>query len=190
MYHGKRVRVRKFRKIPVLLASLVVLLCATAATTLAYLATQTEGITNTFIPAEVRNEISEDLDDNTKKDVTVKNTGNVDAYIRAQIIVTWVDEKRNPYGGAVPALGTDYTITWPESSDWTKGSDGFYYYKQPVAPDDSTTNLFDELKVVENLEGYRLSVEILSQSIQAEPEEAVENAWGMSVKDGKLEVKQ
>ncbi len=188
MYHGKRARVKKYRKLPVLLASLVVLLCATAATTLAYLATQTEGITNTFIPAEVQNEIEETLGD-TKKNVKVENTGNVDAYIRAQIIVTWVDEKGNPYGGAVPALGTDYTITGLNNSDWLTGSDGFYYYLQPVAPNASTTNLFDELEVEKNLGDYQLSVEILSQSIQAEPEEAVIDAWGEDIAAELTEVK-
>ena len=47
--------------------------------------------------------------DTEKKNVTVTNTGNVDAFIRAAIIVTWKDSAGN-IAATVPVEGYDYNL--------------------------------------------------------------------------------
>ena len=92
----------------------------------------------------------------TKTNVTITNTGNTDAYIRAAIIGQWLDTDGNPVFGF-----TDYTHeialvdSWYQdqfvnkkhehgefeglvgydsnySGDWVLGEDGYYYYTQIV----------------------------------------------------------
>lgn len=94
----------------------------------------------------------------TKTDVTITNTGNTDAFIRAALIGQWLDEDGNPVFGF-----TDYTYgiqlvdSWyqdqfvnktfaqgkftglpgydttpADDHNWVLGSDGYYYYKNIV----------------------------------------------------------
>ena len=93
--------------------------------TVAFIATSTESITNTFNPANVTIDIAEKIDNGVKTDVKVKNTGNTDAFIRAKIVVTWKDTNGN-VSATKPVLGEDkdYTMTLNET-DWFLGSDGF-----------------------------------------------------------------
>ena len=135
----------------------------------AYLAASTPTVTNVFEPGKVPPEIDEDLEGNVKKNVTVKNMGNVDAYIRAKIVVTWQDDQGNVY--PVMPVGTDYTIAYGDA--WTKESDGFWYYNGKVgavAPNNETEVLITECKPVDGKApaGYTLHVEILAQAIQAD----------------------
>ena len=93
----------------------------------------------------------------TKSGVTITNTGNTDAFIRAALIGQWLDEDGNPVFGF-----TDYTAqevvlvdSWYQdqfvtkarkhgsftglvgynddySGDWVLCEDGYYYYKNVV----------------------------------------------------------
>ena len=146
MNNGKRVR-QNGRKNMLIVLALVLVLCA-AGGTIAWLATNTNSVTNTFVPAKVTNEVEEKNEGKVKKNVAVKNTGEIDVYIRAAVIVNWVEwvEKDDGTKEAVvcagtPALGTDYT--WKNVNDlvttgWKKGSDGYYYYTNRVASKAST----------------------------------------------------
>lgn len=173
-----------------LLASLLVVLGIVVGGTLAWLTDDTGIVTNTFFAGEVPNEVIEDLQGNVKNDVKIKNTGNVDAYIRAAVTVTWVevDENGNLTGnvyGEAPVLGEDYE--WYPADDssalgtigenWKKGKDGYYYYTHKVPENTETGILFTRCKPIidsetgktkNQPEGYVLSVEIMGQSIQAD----------------------
>lgn len=70
---------------------------------------------NTFNPAQISCLVTEEFENNIKTNVSIKNTGNTDAYIRAAVIVTWVDNDGNVYATA-PQVGTDYNITF--SDNW------------------------------------------------------------------------
>ena len=119
----------------------------------------------------------------SKTNVTITNTGNTDAFIRAAIIGQWLDSSGNPVFGF-----TDYTIgnvnlvdSWYEDqfvnerheqgvfaglpgykeasgrngtdyNNWVLLDDGYYYYKEVVAPGkiigtapDDATNTSDYL---------------------------------------------
>ncbi len=178
----------------ILALSLALLLTVSIFGTLALLSTDAEPVVNTFTPTKVPNEVVETIEGNVKKEVQIKNTGNIDAYIRAAVVINWVDKNGNVYAHA-PAADTDYAINWT-MTDWVK-KDGFYYYTKPVAPGATTKTLFTDCKVIGTPPtGYQLSVEIMAQSIQAEGvggenglTPAVTLAWGMGVNaDGTLNV--
>lgn len=104
----------------------------------------------------------------TKTDVTIANTGNTDAYIRAAIVGQWLDEDGNPVFGF-----TDYTAgkvvlvdSWYQDQfgtnaqheqgkftglpgdNWVKGDDGYYYYTAVVPAGETIPDaLFTEYKV-------------------------------------------
>ena len=153
------------KKVILLAVSLVLILSAAIGGTVAYLIDQTGSITNTFTPANVTPRIDEKFpNQSVKNDVQITNSGDIPAYIRVKVVVTW--KKGNDVYGVAPARGTDYTWTMPENSKWfLKG--GFYYYSEPVAG--------------RAPEGYSLSVDIHAQAIQAEPTTAVISAWGVTV---------
>ena len=176
--NGKRVMKTKQ---PVALVALLVLLCCTVAGTLAYLVTSTNSVTNTFTPASVSTEVNEDFDGITKSNVTIKNTGNIDAYIRATVVVNWASDsetEKNVVSGIVPNEGTDYTIDWT-MVNWVKVGD-YYYYTQKVAAKGETKQLFTDCKLKEGVtppSGYHLQVTILADGIQAEPVHVVADVW-------------
>lgn len=170
---------KNIKKSLVLLTAMVVLLCAVVGGTVAYLVTATDPVTNTFTPSSLETEIKEEFEKNVKKNVTITNTGNVKAYIRAAVIVTWQNTDGTVYG-VVPKLGEDYSYTGAESG-WTGlASDGYYYYTSPVEPGAATSALIQfcmPLKAAPAAD-YTLHVEIISEAIQAEPTTAVQEAWG------------
>lgn len=166
--------------------------------TVAYLSASTDTVTNTFDPGEVTTDIVEGFDGEAKSDVKIANTGDIPVYVRAKVVVNWTDADGN-VAASVPA-GYSYEVTpasWPAaSSGWTRGADGFLYYTTALAerdePGSETANLLDRVTVsypqgvdAESAE-YFLSVEILSESIQSLPDDAVEQAWSSSVADVKV----
>lgn len=186
--HGRRLG---FGRQVLLLAALAVIAMGVVGGTVAYLVTKTSPVENTFVPGYVSCRINEkgpdgekDFENNVdtkKKNVTVTNTGIVDAYIRAAIIVTW--KSGNDIVATVPENGTDYRIIGLEpNAKWTKVGD-YYYYNEKVSPGEKTSNLFDSCEVL-NDKGYTLSVEILADAIQAEPESVVTSMWGVTVTNG------
>lgn len=172
--NGKRVMKTKQ---PVALVAILVLLCCTVAGTVAYLVTSTDPVTNTFTPASVTTQVEEKFDGTTKSDVQIKNTGNIDAYIRVAVIVNWADENGNVYGGATPVASTDYT-TLTLQTGWIKVGD-YYYYTSAVPAHNSTGTLFEPIKQLRDCAdtNYKLQVTILADGIQSVPADAVEEAW-------------
>lgn len=167
-------------KAAVLLLSMILLIGIAVGTTVAFLVARTEPIKSTFEYAKVSCEVT-----GSKENVQIKNTGNTAAYIRATYVVTWRDGNRN-VAVSVPD-GYSYTLTENLGNNWKKGTDGYFYYTSPVAPGNSTLDSLPTCNVTypDNPE-YTLSVEILAEAIQSEPAEAVQQAWGATLVDGKL----
>lgn len=162
-----------------LLVSLVLLFTITVGGTIAFIYTQTQSVTNTFKPSNVACEVDEDFDEKIKKDVSIKNTGDTEAYIRATILVNWIDDSEN-ISAAKPVLGVDYSLSFAVNSDWLKIGE-YYYYKSPVAVGQSTSILIDECKQLIENNGYYLSVEILSEAIQSTPSTVVADSWEITL---------
>ena len=164
----------------VLLLSMILLIGIAVGTTVAFLVARTEPIKSTFEYAKVSCEVT-----GSKENVQIKNTGNTAAYIRATYVVTWRDAD-GKVAVSVPG-GYSYTLTENLSNNWKEGTDGYFYYTSPVAPGNSTLDSLPTCNVTypDNPE-YTLSVEILAEAIQSEPAEAVQQAWGATIVDGKL----
>ena len=165
---------RKFTKKTIaLVVSLALLLCVGIGSSIAYLFDVTGPVENTFTPSNVKTVVEEEFDGVTKTDVTVKNTGNTDANIRAAVVVTWQDANGNVYG-KTPVAGTDYKITFNTANQtdpagkWELKADGFYYWSNTVAPGASTGVLITEATYIANApDGYALCVEIIGSGIQS-----------------------
>ena len=167
-------------KAAVLIIAVLLLLGAAVGSTVAFLTTKTKPVENSFEYAKVSCEVT-----GSKENVQIKNTGNTAAYIRATYVVTWRDGNRN-VAVSVPD-GYSYTLTENLGNYWNKGADGYFYYSLPVSPGNSTQDSLLTCNVTypDNPE-YTLSVEILAEAIQSEPAEAVQQAWGATIVDGKL----
>lgn len=166
-------------KLFIIIAS-IALICSTSIG--AYYAITTEranAVTNTFELGSITCDISEDFDGAKKENVAIVNTSDVGAFVRAEIIVTWMSKDGKSVYSEKPALGTDYSMT-VNDSDWFVSSDGFYYYKHIVGSGDSTSNLIETAAILSTANAptdFYLSVEIISSAIQANPTKAVGEAW-------------
>ena len=159
-------------KLTALLAALLLLLTAAITGTVAFLTTQTNEVTNEFVPGEVTCAVSNGV---------VTNTGTVNAYLRAAVVVNWVDGEGNIYGEP-PA----YTVS--VGSGWFLcDSDGYYYHTNPVAADASaaalTASTNDPAPV-----GCTLQVQVLAEAMQADGVDGsgnhpVELAWKVTVNE-------
>lgn len=182
----KRVRAHRQRKPVTLLVSLLLLLGIAIGSTVAFLATRTAAKKNTFTPSKVSSQVTEHFDGTTKSDVAVTNTGDVDAYLRATVNITWRKDQNTAdqtVTAKVPKEGDDYTITY-SGTGWAKGTDGYWYYLTPVAPGKSTDKLIESCKQLDGADvptGYHLSVEIIASAIQSVPAKAVGEAWGVTI---------
>ena len=133
-----------------LFVALVLILTLAVGGSLAWLVSN-DNVTNSMVPGQVPIEIKEDIKDNVKESITIKNTGNIDAYIRVAVVANKVDKDGNITIGTAPTLEL--------GADWQKLDDGYYYYKGIVAPKASTTSLG-------SINFTNAEVNILAESIQ------------------------
>jgi len=158
------------RKGILLAVLLIVVLLVPVGGTMAFLKMDTTAVTNMFEPAEVACDV--------QAGNSIKNTGGVEAYIRAAVVATWVNDETSAVYGKAPDL------TVEPGSGWVSRGD-YYYWQDPVAVNASTGALAVSAKDAPN--GYHLEIHILAQAIQSEPETAAESAWGIIVSDGKIQ---
>ena len=176
---------RRNKKLLVPICCVLIVLLVGALVTIAFMKNDSNTVTNNFIGSTVGCVIQEDVTSTpgVKKDVKIKNDGLSDAFVRAFVIVNWVDDSGNIYPIA-PVAGVDYTVVTPETYGFiTNGTE--YYCKTVVKAGETSPVLFTSVAPVEGKapEGYTLSVEILGSSIQYKPTEEVENVWGVTVEN-------
>ena len=143
-------------------------------------------VTNTFDLADVSGEISEEFEDkDDKKDIAFQNTGNIPAYVRVAVSASWTVDAEGTQLANVSAKDT-YNETHSTSNKWVK-HDGYWYYTEPVEAGEFTDILFTSVKpktsdeLGEKYEGLHFRYDVSAQLIQAEPEDAVKNAWGVTI---------
>lgn len=184
MYRGKyAAKSRKTGKSRIaLLVSLALVVTVLVGGTIAWLTAQTPNVTNTFTPGQVACSVQEPSFEQgkskVKENVTIKNEGNVDAYIRATYVVTWQDGQGNVL--AQPVQANEYAIEM--GTNWTQGTDGYYYYGTKVAPGAETPALIVSCEPTAAAPaGYTLHVEILAQAIQADGNAVTVSAAGWHI---------
>ena len=156
-----------------LIIALALILVLAVGGTVAYIFTQTGPVINTFTPADAKITVDEQTSDNQKKSITVvNNSTGVPVYIRVALVANMIDKDENVTGAAsVP--------TFTLGKDWIKGSDGYYYYTEPVPVGGSTGNLLQSPMTLDE----NMQVVVLADAIQAIPKQAVIDAWGQTIAD-------
>ena len=174
----------RMNRTAVLLIAVILLISTAVGSTVAFLATRTEPVENSFEYADVSCKVTQNCDTDGSI-VQVKNTGTISAYIRAAVVANWIDVDGN-IAASVPE-GYSYDLTC-SSGSWAQGKDGFFYYLLPVAPGASTEgNLLTCTVTCPETSEYTLSVEVLAEAIQSTPASAVNEAWNVAVDgDGML----
>ncbi len=165
---------------------LLMLLPASLMGTIAYLQAHSQ-VENTFGIAEAGIEIMETFDHEKKEKVTVSNTGDAAMYLRAALVVSWRDAEGRLLPDT-PQETSDYTMVMGAGSDWRKGADGYWYCLRPVPAGGESPVLIESCTAAaeDTAERY-LCVDILLQSVQADPADAVQELWGVDVaEDGTL----
>ncbi len=184
-----RRRRAKTRKQQSFIIAIIAIFCSIiACATLAFVLTRTEALKNTFTEAYVACDVLETFDGTMKTDVTIKNTGNVQSFIRAKVVVTWMSNDKTKVTALKPIDDTDYVITYADETNadtnWEKGSDGYWYYKLPVNVGKETEELIESCSLKDGVtepDGYYLSVEIVASAIQSTPESVVKEQWKSGV---------
>lgn len=200
---GFFLRIKK-KALAVALAGL--LLCVLCDTTLAYLVTGTDPVTQIFYPATISCRVEmEQATETIKRDARVANNGDAAVYIRVAAVVNWVDQS-GKVSAMTPVEGSDYHIGWAPAdhivddhqtpddhaddtvteipSKWKLHTDGYWYYTELVEPGAYTGYLFDFCKEYGTgaPPNCYLSVQLFAQAIQATPPEAVKDAWGVDLR--------
>lgn len=154
--------------------TVAVLLLGVAGGTLAYLTTQSDDKVNEFKPSKVACEVQKGTDG-----YTVQNTGDIDAYIRAKVVVTWAETGETAEEGVTTVYpkAPEYTAI---GDKWVKHGD-FYYYTEEVPVYGST----DPLTVNSQAPaGCEVQIEIMADAIQSvgnssDGTTAVMDAWNV-----------
>lgn len=186
--HPKR-RKKANKRIGILILSLLLIAAAAIGGTMAYLTANTPQVVNTFTPAKVTTEITEDFDRYVKKEVNVVNEGDIAAYIRVKLVTYRVNDAGKPIGGAAEIPDFTPGTNWVEYGE-------YYYYTLPVDPGDSPEyDLIGEAGI--KLEDYsgdpndpdggKQVIEVMAEAIQSEPAEAIGEAWGVTITPNEVE---
>lgn len=160
----------------VLVVSLLALLLVVAGGTLAWLTAQ-DSVSNTFTPAHVSCEVTEEFDGTVKSNVNVTNTSDIAAFIRVKLVTYRVNKDNQRIGGTAE-------IDFTPGTGWVKYGD-FYYYTKPVAPNATPeTALIDQITLTrsyDDADGGKQVIEVMAEAIQSQPERAVGQAWGVTI---------
>ena len=179
----KPARRRKLNKYFLVTLSLVLLLGVAGGSTLAYIIAKGGTVENSFTPGEVLCSVDDTY--------SVTNDGNVDAYIRAAVVINWVNS-----AGDISGVAPVQQITDAQGNEVTPGDykltlgDGWekigeYYYYKAVVPFEGTSEKTTPVVIVEQLENapedFALVVEVIAEAIQAEGMGAAsaQDAWAL-----------
>lgn len=182
MKFGKKTAHSGAKRSLVLVVSVLVLLLAVAGGTLAWLTAQ-DSVANTFTPAHVSCEVTENFDGTTKSNVNVENTSNIPAYIRVKLVTYRVNAQNQHIGGT--ATIPDFT----PGTNWVE-HDGYYYYTLPVAASGTpAADLISSISLTgsyNDADGGKQVIEVMAEAIQSSPTEAVGTAWGVTISEGSV----
>ena len=187
--HGKpqaqsvSARPRRRGRATAMLLATVMLFALAVGGTIAWLIDKDSPLVNTFDPSKVTCEVQEKFDGKVKSDVNVKNTGDIDAFIRVKLVTYRTNDAGQHIGGTAALPQFTLGANWIEYN-------GYYYYTLPVAPGDMpATKLTDSMTLTESYDdadGGHQSIDIMAEAIQSVPAEAVGQAWGVSIAPGSV----
>lgn len=153
-----------------LIIAIVLILVMAVGGTVAYIVTHTNPVINQFTPTEAKITVVEDIKDNVKNSITVRNDSTgVPVYIRVALVANAIDGNGTVTGDAkVP----EFTL----GTGWVKIGE-YYYYTSAVEVGDLTGNLLGDNMTLDT----DTQVIVVADAIQATPKDAVIAAWGDDV---------
>ena len=178
-----------------IIAAIALLAVAAVGLTLAFMFKKANTV-NTLTPAKVSCTVFEKLDDKEisgaaaavgqeKSDIRVKNTGNINEYLRVRLVSYFVDGEGNISGSAASVF-PQITL----NDGWIAGAEHTYYYTKPIKPNDETPILCQPFTLLQKQtsDGTKIYqvVEVFAEAVQAEPVAAVNAAWNATVSDGAI----
>lgn len=162
-------------------------LCTFGATK-AFAQRETEKKTNAFLPKKYTdvdikepngNEYIINSEGELTKEKSAKfenpNNNTKDEYIRARVIGI-IRNKDGSNAGVAPELNIEFT----DEESWEEIGN-YYYYKKIVKPGETTSNLFNDMKVGKDTlskleEGQYIEVDVIADSIESTK---IYEAWGV-----------
>lgn len=155
-----------------------VLVCAAVGSVSAFMIKRVQNSADLFQKAEVECSVDR-VDTDGKTTVTVKNTGNVAAYVRVQLVAGWKDGDGNLYYESVTELAVS------GGNGWVRVGNTFYH-PQAVGVGEKVTLSLGTVTPGDPPtaeEGVTLShtLEILAGTVQADPLDAVQELWDVTV---------
>lgn len=153
--------------------------------TLALMASPSNSVTNSFSAADIDTEIEEKGLTEGDKQVSIKNHGPSDAYVRARIMVSGVNPANVEIVAQEPTTveaNKVYLVMqnngigdkqWTKEDSDTNGnySDDFYYYLDVLTKDESSKNLLKKVVLGKDLQGEdflnTFSVTVYHESVLA-----------------------
>lgn len=168
---------KKRKLVSYVLITFLLVTVTVCGTVIAYMFKKTEYMDNRFTPAQVACEVEEVFDSGTnqKTSIKVKNTGNIDAYLRVRLVSYWVDANGNIV--AKPSSMPEVKM----AVGWIAGSNNTYYYRMPVEPGNFTQELLAAPIILAKDGDYLQVVEVFAEAIQSAPSGAVTSAWSVTL---------
>lgn len=175
-----------------LIAATALCIVAAVGLTLAFMFKKAEKI-NRFIPAEVSCTVREKTDGSEvtgiaavgseKSDIRVENTGNVREFLRLKMVSYYVDAN----GDIVGTVSSQYP-TLSLKNGWIAGANHTYYYPFPTDPGGMTEILCEpvtlgQMQLADGKTVYQV-IELIAEAVQAEPSDAAQEVWGVTVENG------
>lgn len=159
---------------------LALLLVITGIGVMGYMFRETDDTNAPLTPPSLSCTVIEQYADGVKSEIKVKNTGNVDAYLRVRLVAYWIDAD----GNRVYREAQVPTFTLDSESWLADSANATYYFRTPVAPQSTTDDLLSSDMVLASEGGYTLVVEVFAEAIQALPTDAASSAWGLEISSG------
>lgn len=176
----------KVKKIGLII--IIMLIFISSKVTIAYLMTTSES-ENEFDVGIVKPKIQETFDktSKTKKNINIKNDGNVDIYVRAYITYNFENDDNTILEG-IPVLNTDYSISLSFSNWIYNEDDGYYYYKEAIMPNETTEDLINEIKILYNGNDKYVVVTVLAEAVQKVPNKAINELWDKETQNDTIQI--
>lgn len=153
----------------------VISIIAVCGVTISYMFAKSGRAENEFVAASVSCQVYEQFDGEYKNEISVKNTGNISAFIRVRLVSHWEDKdgniiaKNSVMPQIVPAEG------------WLEMENNTYCYTVPIKAGESTPSLLSASMQLKSQDGCNQVVRVFAEAIQSIPSKAVSESWDVIV---------
>lgn len=160
-----------------LIYAAVICIVAVCGVTISYMFAKSGRAENEFIAASVECQVYEQFDGEYKNDISVKNTGNISAFIRVRLVSHWEDENGNiiAKNSVMPPIAI--------ADGWLEMGNNTYCYTAPVKAGESTPSLLAAPMQLKTQDGYNQVVQVFAEAIQSVPSKAASESWNVIVSE-------